>query len=180
MRLVHDRVNRNWSSALPEAFYRAEKGQAVIQFDINRDGKIANVFLETSSGNDSLDQAARDAIRSSDPLTPLPPAFKGPHIRLRCSFYYNLPTPLSDCNAAANGVSQAPPFDRLELVAFVAGQNRSAYEAQQVCQRGINFTVDSSFLAALRLYGAPSVVVSDLENFKPHAIKQPSPERVSA
>jgi TonB family protein len=183
MNLLHARVMRNWSASLPEAFYKGEKGQAVIQFDINQDGKIARVFLETSSGNDSLDQAAINAIRYFYPQAPLPAAFKGPSIRLRCIFYYNLQPPeppLTDCSAPKAGTPLAPPFDRLELLAFLAGQNRTLYEAQPICQRGIDFTPDSAFLASLRLYEAPSNLVEALTTFKPEAVKQPSPDRVNA
>ncbi len=186
MNLLHARVMRNWSASLPEAFYKGEKGQAVIQFDINQDGSIARVFLETSSGNDSLDQAAMNAIRYFYPQAPLPAAFKGPSIRLRCTFYYNLQPPqpplppLTDCSAAEAGTPLAPPFDRLELLAFLAGQNRTLYEAQPICQRGIDFTPDSAFLASLRLYEAPPNLVEALTTLKPLAVKQPSPDRVKA
>ncbi|MGA2845015.1 MAG: TonB family protein, partial [Candidatus Acidiferrales bacterium] len=180
MNLLHARVMRNWSASLPEAFYKGEKGQAVIQFDINQDGKIAHVFLETSSGNDSLDQAAMNAIRYFYPQAPLPAAFKGPSIRLRCTFYYNLQPPLTDCGAPKAGTPLASPFDRLELLAFLAGQNRSLYEAQPICQRGIDFTPDSAFLASLRLYEAPPNLVEALTTLKPLAVKQPSPDRVKA
>jgi TonB family protein len=180
MRQLHDQVNKNWSAALPEAFYKGEKGQAVIQFDVNHNGKILNISLEASSGSDSLDQAAMNAIRQSGPLDPLPPAFKGPYIKLRCRFQYNLSISLSNCIAATNEVSQTPPFDRLELLAFLAGQNPAPYEAQAICERGIDFTPDSSFLAALRLYGASPVLVDGLGNIEPRSIKQPSSELLSA
>jgi len=179
MQLVHYQVNRNWTTSLPEAFYKGEKGQAVIQFDINQDGKITNILLEKSSGNDSLDQAVMNAIRNSDPLASLPPAFKGPYIRVRGSFSYNQSEPAYDC-ISSTAENPRPPFDRLELLAFLAGQTGSVYEARPVCERGIDFIPDASFLAALRTYGAPSDLVVSLAHTKPRSIKQPSPERLSA
>lgn len=179
MQIVRNRVNKNWTASLPEAFYKGEKGQAVIQFDINREGSIAHILLETSSGNDSLDQAAMNAIRDSDPQAPLPAAFKGPSIRLRCTFLYNRSEPAYDCIPSA-AESPWPPFDRLELLAFLAGQTGSLYEARAVCERGVDFTPDASFLTALRSYQAPSDLVDSLANTKPRSTKQPSPERLSA
>ena len=38
-----------------------------------------------------LDNAAMSAIHASNPFEPLPSEFKGPYIRLRIVFLYNLP-----------------------------------------------------------------------------------------
>jgi TonB family protein len=183
MNLLHARVMRNWSASLPDEFRKGTKGQAIIRFNINRDGTIANISLEGTSGNDSLDQAAIDAIRNSSPITPLPPAFKAPYIAVRCAFYYNLlppEPPLTNCSAPMTGTPLAPPFDRLELLAFLAGQDRALYETQAICRRGIDFTPDSSFLAALGLYGVSSNVVETVKSLKPRTVAQPSSSRVSA
>jgi TonB family protein len=192
MNQVHAQVMKNWSASLPDEFRKGTQGLAIIRFDIDRDGTIARISLERTSENDSLDQAAINAIRNSSPLTPLPPAFKGPRIAVRSVFYYNLPPsqpslpslpsppPLTGCSAPATGTPLAPPFDRLELLAFLAGQNRALYEAEPICQRGIDFTPDSSFLAALRSFGASPALVGSLANFAPREVKQPSPNRVKA
>jgi TonB family protein len=185
MNQVHAKVMKNWSASLPDEFRNGTKGQAMIRFDIDREGTIGKISLETSSGSDSLDQAAINAIRNSSPLTPLPPAFKGSYIAVRSAFFYNLqPTPplppLTDCSAPTTGTPLAPPFDRLELLAFLAGQNVALYEAQPICQRGIDFTPDYAFLASLRLYEAPPNLVEALTTFKPQAVKQPPPDRVKA
>jgi TonB family protein len=188
MNLLHVQVMKNWSSSLPDEYWRGTKGHAIIRFDISRDGTIVNISVESTTGNDSLDQAAVNAIRNSSPLTPLPTAFKGSHITVRSAFYYNqqpsqpqppLP-PLTDSSAPMAGTPLAPPFDRLELLAFLAGQNRALYETQPICQRGIDFTPDPAFLASLRLYEASPNLVELLTTFKPQAVKQPSPDRVSA
>jgi TonB family protein len=188
MNLLHVQVMKNWSSSLPDEYWRGTKGRAIIRFDISRDGTIANISVESTTGTDSLDQAAVNAIRNSSQLTPLPAEFKGSHITVRSAFYYNqqpsqpqppLP-PLTDCSTPMAGTPLAPPFDRLELLAFLAGQTGSLYEARSVCERGIDFTPDASFLAALRSYQAPSDLVVSLANTQPRSTKQPSPERLSA
>ena len=42
------------------------------------------------SGKEPLDRAAVSSIRASNPFEPLPPAFSGPYIELRFTYYYNL------------------------------------------------------------------------------------------
>jgi TonB family protein len=180
MKQLHDQVNKTWSTSLPDAFSKGARGVATILFDINRDGSIGNLSLERSSGNDSLDQAAINAIRNSGPFAPLPLTFKGPHIALRTAFQYNLTSLRPDCSGSTTGAPQAPPFDRLELLAFLAGQGRALYEMQAICQRGIDFTPDSSFLAALGLYGVSPDAVDAVKTFKPRGAGKPSPDRVSA
>lgn len=180
MKQLHDQVNKTWSTSLPDAFSKGARGVATILFDINRDGSIGNLSLERSSGNDSLDQAAINAIRNSGPFAPLPLTFKGPHIALRTAFQYNLTSLRPDCSGSTTGAPQAPPFDRLELLAFLAGQGRALYEMQAICQRGIDFTPDSSFLAALGIYGVSPDAVDAVKTFKPRGAGKPSPDRVSA
>jgi TonB family protein len=177
---MHSDVNKNWSASLPDAYLKGAKGRSIVRFDINRDGTIVNISLEATSGNDSLDQAAINAVRNSSPLDPLPQTFKGLHITLRCNFQYNLSASLSDCNLPATQGPVAPPFDRLELLAFLADQGHARYETQAICQRGIDFTPDSSFLAALGLNGLSPEIVDVVTSCKPRTVGRPSPERVSA
>jgi len=84
------KLKQKWYSGMPEEAREGQKGKAVAQFQIRTDGGIEGATLETSSGNDILDDAAMGAIRRSDPLDPLPAEFHGPFIRLRIIFLYNL------------------------------------------------------------------------------------------
>jgi hypothetical protein len=92
---VVDSVRRNWYSVMPESVYLGEKGVVVWQFRILRDGSVPQPepSLVRPSGKDPLDRAAASAIRTSSPFEPLPPAFSGPYIELRFSFFYNLTPP---------------------------------------------------------------------------------------
>ena len=64
----------------------------ILEFEIKQDGTIFNgPDLKLSSGTGPLDKAALDAVRLSAPFAPLPNEFKGPSIRLRVIFLYNLP-----------------------------------------------------------------------------------------
>ncbi len=46
---------------------------AILQLEINREGRIVSSRVATSSGNNSFDAAARNAVRRTSQLTPPPP-----------------------------------------------------------------------------------------------------------
>src|SRR5271156_1487512 len=177
---LHQDIKKNWMASLPEAYFEGAQGVSVIRFMVNKDGTIQDISLDRSSGNDSLDQASLEAVRRSSPLNPLPPAFQGPYIEVRSSFLYNLSPAMADCMAPAPEGTVPPPFDRLELLAFLAGQGRARYEFQAVCQRGIDFTPDSHFLDKLRSSAVLPEVVEAVATFKPRQKGETSPDRTSA
>jgi TonB family protein len=180
---MHGEVQKSWTAALPQAFYREEFGEAVeavIKFRINRDGTIQNVSLEVSSGNDSLDQAALSGIRAASPVDALPQTFQGPWIEIRAPFQYKHAASRYKCPPPTGQTIGAPPFDRLELLAFLEGKNPADYEARVVCERGINFTPDYPLLTALRTSGAPRDLVNALAELKPTAEGSASPRRLDA
>ena len=49
-----------------------------------------------------------------------------------------------------------------------------------ICERGINFTLDSTVLSTLRYYGIAPDCVDSLAKITPRAIVQPAADRVSA
>jgi TonB family protein len=174
---------KRWYASMPQAALTGEKGKTVVRFQIQRDGKIESISLEESSGRESLDQAAMKAVRDSNPLDPLPSAFKGPYIALRFIFLYNMSTSQSspfNCDAPMIDTAPLPPFDRLDLRAFLAAQTYIPYAIRVICERGINFDPDPPFLDALRYYGVSPKIVDGVAKFKPQMIAQPSPDRVSA
>ncbi|MGH9691036.1 MAG: TonB C-terminal domain-containing protein [Candidatus Acidiferrales bacterium] len=86
-------LKRNWYAVMPESAMLGDKGVVGTTFQINRDGSIPppDPVLERTSGKGPLDNAAMSAIHASNPFEPLPSQFKGPYIRLRIVFLYNLP-----------------------------------------------------------------------------------------
>ncbi|MGH9776358.1 MAG: TonB C-terminal domain-containing protein [Candidatus Acidiferrales bacterium] len=86
-------VKENWEAVIPESARMGERGKVVIQFRIMRDGSVPfpEPNLLRTSGKEPLDRAAMSSIRASTPFEPLPPAFSGPFIELRFTFFYNLP-----------------------------------------------------------------------------------------
>ncbi|HEY4816818.1 MAG TPA: TonB C-terminal domain-containing protein [Candidatus Acidoferrum sp.] len=89
---VYQSVKRNWYAVMPASVELGDKGVVSLQFRILKnggvpDGEPVKVF---GSGKDPLDRAAISSIRASNPFEPLPPAFSGPYIELRFTYYYNL------------------------------------------------------------------------------------------
>ncbi len=85
-------VRANWRHVIPEsARMGTVRGRTVLEFIINRDGKIPKLVTAQSSGLEPLDRAAIAGLSMSDPLPPLPADFKGAQVRLAFSFAYNMP-----------------------------------------------------------------------------------------
>jgi TonB family protein len=95
LRRVYITVKQNWFAVMPASVQLGDQGVVSLQFKILRDGSVPDgdpqrVF---GSGKEPLDRAAISSIRASNPFPTLPPAFKGPYIELRFTYYYNLPIP---------------------------------------------------------------------------------------
>jgi len=85
-------VRANWRHVIPEsARLGTVRGRTVLEFIIDRDGKIPKLVTAQSSGLEPLDRAAIAGLSMSDPLPPLPSDFKGMQVRLAFSFAYNMP-----------------------------------------------------------------------------------------
>ncbi len=107
------------------------------------------------------------------------------HILCLCA----LTTPRSFAQSSPSAPSSAPqkpslavqpPFDRLELLAFLAAPWDSRYELQQVRERGLDFTPDSSFLEALAHLHLSVDSIETIKSIKPKPAAQRSPDREQA
>ena len=78
---MHRRIGSNWFR--PQV---AGGTAAIIYFRIQRDGKISDAKVETSSGNGTFDRAALSAVRSSSPLNPLPFGYDGTYLGVHLTF----------------------------------------------------------------------------------------------
>ncbi len=89
-RVVHD-VRTNWITIIPEVARPPlmKRGRVVIQFAILKDGSVAGLKLNSTSGDVALDRAAWGGITASNPFQPLPPEFRGQYLALRFYFFYN-------------------------------------------------------------------------------------------
>jgi TonB family protein len=88
----HD-VLRNWEPLIPEEINPpiSKKGIVVLRVTILHDGQIANMVLESPSGDVALDKAAWGAITSEGQFPQLPKDFTGQDIEIRVTFLYNIP-----------------------------------------------------------------------------------------
>lgn len=72
LRRVEDTIDRNWiapSTAM-------EQGMAVAKIRIKNNGEVSAITIETSSGDQSFDASARQAIAQSHPFPPFPPTMQ--------------------------------------------------------------------------------------------------------
>jgi hypothetical protein len=93
MRKFQADVQHNWEPLIPIEVQPPirKRGITGIILTILPDGQIGGMTLETRSGDVALDHAAWSAILSEGQFPPLPSAFHGPNLMIRCGFYYNEP-----------------------------------------------------------------------------------------
>ena len=86
-------IYKSWLPLIPEEARppRYLKGETIIRFTINPDGKLAAMHLDASTRQVKLDRAAWGAITSIKQFPPLPAAFDGPNLELRIHFKVNTP-----------------------------------------------------------------------------------------
>lgn len=73
---IWERVRRQW--VLPEALVKSRANlEAVVVARIRRDGALAKLWLEKSSGNSRLDASAMRAVEKAAPFPPLPSVVRG-------------------------------------------------------------------------------------------------------
>lgn len=89
-RQVQERVQTNWRVPEAQEVLR-QKGWVAIHFDVQKDGRVINLAILRSSGIPSYDQSALNALKSSDPLPPLPSEVTLPQISGTFRFFYNMP-----------------------------------------------------------------------------------------
>jgi Flp pilus assembly protein TadD len=83
-------------------------------------------------------------------------------------------------SSVASASTQQPPFDRLELLAFIAGHYSAAYVIHQVRVRGTTFTPDEEFLKAILKLGDGKELEEFLTGIKPREEGRLSPKRFAA
>jgi TonB family protein len=64
----------------------ASAGAATVHFYINRDGRVTDATLETTSGNGTFDRAALRAVVEASPLPPLPFGYNGTNLGVHLTF----------------------------------------------------------------------------------------------
>jgi len=88
-RKVQERVQSNWHVPQAQEVLR-QRGWVAIRFNVHKDGSVTDLQVVRASGIPSYDQSALDALRSSNPLPPLPAEVTVPQISGLFRFYYNM------------------------------------------------------------------------------------------
>ncbi len=86
--IIVERIKGKWY--IPSNL-RNSRGNTTIIFYIDRDGQFMNARIVMSSGSNSLDLAALNAVIESNPFPPLPEDFPGDHVGAKFIFSYNEP-----------------------------------------------------------------------------------------
>jgi TonB family protein len=79
-------VKRNWF--IPAATMM-KKGHVVITFNVHKDGALTDIEIKSSSGIDSFDRAAANALVGSNPTQPLPAEYPSEKAFFTVTFLYN-------------------------------------------------------------------------------------------
>lgn len=82
-------VRTNWMAIIPEAARAGRKGRVLVQFIIDKRGKMPKIVISEESGTLAFDRAAIAGVNASVPFPPLPTGYKGEEIRLQLAFTYN-------------------------------------------------------------------------------------------
>jgi len=72
MTMIQSKIKSNWHPHSHKA------SQAVVLFDVSRDGSIANARMKRSTGDRALDHVTVKAVEASSPLPPLPNQIEEP------------------------------------------------------------------------------------------------------
>jgi TonB family protein len=86
LRRFVSRVRRNWFIPLSAMTMH---GHVVLQFNIWKDGHITDVAIVQPAALDSFNNAAVNAIMTSNPVDPLPPEYPSEKAFFTVTFYYN-------------------------------------------------------------------------------------------
>jgi TonB family protein len=85
MKELQRRIKMNWDPPKGN-----ESKRVILLFSIARDGRLLNVKVHRSSGLQSADNAAINAVKLTAPFRPLPPDFKGNSVDIQFTFDYNV------------------------------------------------------------------------------------------
>ncbi|MGB2765002.1 MAG: energy transducer TonB [Candidatus Aminicenantaceae bacterium] len=88
LQIIIDRVSSNWFTSLVDPGISGNF-QVTVYFRIHKNGQVANLKIEESSGVRSLDLSAQRAIRSSSPFPPLPRDYEDEYLGIFLIFEHS-------------------------------------------------------------------------------------------
>lgn len=85
LQIIQDKISTNWFTSLIDPGASGEF-QCMIFFKILRDGRIADLQIEISSGSRSFDLSALRAVQNASPFPPLPREFESEYLGVHLIF----------------------------------------------------------------------------------------------
>jgi TonB family protein len=85
MRDLQQRIKRNWEPPKGE-----ESRRVVLLFTIARDGRLLGIKVAKSSGLQTADKAAVNAVKLTAPFRPLPVEYRENSVDIQFTFDYNV------------------------------------------------------------------------------------------
>lgn len=85
LQIIQDKISSNWFTSLIDPGTSGEF-QCMIFFKIFRDGRIADLQIEISSGSRSFDLSALRAVQNASPFPPLPREFESEYLGVHLIF----------------------------------------------------------------------------------------------
>ncbi len=80
-------ISQNWiQTSIDPSVRAARRAKATVTFRINRNGSVANIRLDNSSGNRSMDDSATRALLSIDKFPTLPSDYSGSYVDVTFDF----------------------------------------------------------------------------------------------
>lgn len=86
LKIVERKVRDNWVTRGVDI--SGKRRDPVVRFSIARDGSVADVRMEQSSGSDALDDSAISAVMASQPFPPLPEEYPVGNLGVHFGFSY--------------------------------------------------------------------------------------------
>jgi TonB family protein len=179
-------VTKTWAEAAASPSLPQVDRELSVEFWVKPDGNTEGLAIHDTSGVDALDQAAIKAIREASPFGPLPARVGANRVNFR--FYFvsdlaprdHLEASRQVCYAALLGPAPGPPLDRVDVIGLMASPLDPQYVERTLCQRGISFIPNDTFLSTIKHYGPQARAMDSLAALKPKTIAEPSPERARA
>lgn len=84
MKKMQHSIKANWNPPSENT-----NSSTVLQYRVQKDGRITNIKIGKSSGNKRMDEAAIKALNDTSPLEPLPEFFTGKFVDVNFTFNYN-------------------------------------------------------------------------------------------
>ena len=82
---IQQKIKDNWDPV------KTDKSKKVILlFKVYKDGKVTDIKVKKSSGNEEMDNSAIEAVIKSSPLPPLPKDYKLDDVDILFNFDYNI------------------------------------------------------------------------------------------